>query len=785
MKRKSIMKRYVLLLVLGMFAWPAGDAAGQTPSATPGVTPAHRRDQARVPANPSTARTTPLPQRTAPAITAPPTASIKPTPLPRRSAPPDTASNPSSVKQTLHPQRSATPQALGETKATTKAGQDLSASHINSSTVNPAGIQAKEIHRAFNAGTHLRTLPQVKLPEQKKLTAIKPSGQVVTFQKFELLDPETGKTTTSRGQPFTADSPVTLPNGKTMKAGEYYEKINQIEASLVKNGRSLRQTKGVPAEETQKVLPHQRIKQATPFSDPVLNEPMRVNQATAIKSLHRPIVAGRLLTPLDTVLAANRTQQQSLSSSTLHSPSESVSVPGGLTARILATTTEVELKKAVEEKAQVRRAAFEDTFKRSAQAAREKFRTGGRKKTGPGGSQAVLSKGKLLIFTDQAGGGNATSRTTLDGEFKAILKPSATAAGGAFALRWELSSAPANPVTGLLKITEAQSGSIVGVVPVTIPAAKSTAIVSFQFPASAAVGSYAAAVYVDQDSSSKVAISYTGGGTTEVKIVAPPDQFAPYKQLGFPSGATTAPTDSSPMGDPSLFSAYFTTSSNLGFLYGYHSKAILGVTILGAKGEAVTGDVFVGLKTGGLSATAKLLLFGEEVYGYGYDAGGKTMDEVDETHEEQFVYPFSKEYSYTFFIGPIPVTVEAALAGEAGFGVIAHLKPADNLVYTNVVCSLNVWVNAKAMVDLEVCGGGFYGHLDLMYDVVTFELDTVNKVTRCNNDLDALQGEFGLYGYAYLPAFNLPPWKLHQWYWPWVKWDNPIHDSGDLFNVSW
>jgi hypothetical protein len=239
------------------------------------------------------------------------------------------------------------------------------------------------------------------------------------------------------------------------------------------------------------------------------------------------------------------------------------------------------------------------------------------------------------------------------------------------------------------------------------------------------------------------------------------------------------------MGDPAYFSAYFKTSSNLSCTSGYHGKAILGAYVLGADARAVTGDIFVGLKTGGLSATAKLLFFDQEVYSYGYDSGGKPMDEVDENHEEQFVYPFSKDYEYHFVVGVIPITVQCNLSGEAGFGVIAHLKPADKLVYTNVVSSLNVWVDAKAFVDLEVCGGGFYGHIAIMYDIVTFELDTANNTTRCYNDLDALQGEFGLFAFAYLPAFNIPPWKLHEWQWPWVKWDSPIHETGDLFNVTW
>ena len=746
--------RLLLLLTLGLFAWHELDAATPTPTPTATASPSRRRSPSPNQVPPSQVKPTPLPLRTAPPI--------GPSAAPQRTA----------IPKPTAAQLSPPPAFTRRTPAGPSANTRVPDPSANDNRL----VKGKESRKNFNAGTALRTLPRAVVPQNKKLTEIKPSAQPVTFQKFELLDPETGKTTRANGEPFTADSIITLPNGKTMKAGEYYEKINQIEADFAKRGRSLRQLKAAPPDTLTKEAPHQRARKTmTPFTDPVVNDSLRVKQAGAVKSIHRPLKPGSIRTPLDSVVAEKPT---SVSSAAGPSAKLSLSVPDGVTARILTTTTQAELMKAVQESAQVRRANLETSFKSTTEAVRQRVLMR-KKEDGP---KPYVNLGKLLIFTSANGSDSATANTTLSGDIKPGLGSSATAGNAQFALRWELASPAAKATEGTLKVTHAQTGAQVGSVPVTIAANQTSQNLYFQFPSSAKPGPYVAAVYVAKTTSSKVSVNYTAEGPGTVTL--PPDPYAEIKWFA-PFVTKPAATDSPPMGDPGLFSAYFKTSSNLSYTSGYHGKAILGAYVLGVDARAVTGDVFVGLKTGGMSATAKLLLFDQAVYEYGYDSGGKPMDEVDESREEQFVYPFSKDYEYTFTVGIIPITVQCSLAGEAGFGVIAHLKPADQLVYTNVVSSLNVWVDAKAFVNLEVAGGGFYGHLSIMYDIVTYELDTVNKVTRCYNDLDALQGEFGLFAFAYLPAFNIPPWKLHEWYWPWVKWDSPIHDSGDLFNTSW
>ncbi|MBD1823612.1 hypothetical protein H6F51_14075 [Cyanobacteria bacterium FACHB-DQ100] len=56
----------------------------------------------------------------------------------------------------------------------------------------------------------------------------------VQFQPFEVRDPETGK-------PISPDTVLTLPDGKQVKAGEYYAELNRLEQQFSQIGYSFRQ----------------------------------------------------------------------------------------------------------------------------------------------------------------------------------------------------------------------------------------------------------------------------------------------------------------------------------------------------------------------------------------------------------------------------------------------------------------------------------------------------------------------------------------------------------------
>jgi hypothetical protein len=480
------MNRHLLLfLTLSVFAWQELEAATPTP------TPSRRRSPASAQATPSPVKPSPLPQRTAAprAVVSPSNPPVKPSIAPQRTAIP----KPSAAQLSSPP--------VGPRK--TPTGPDLSTRVPGPSSNDNRLVKGNEKHKNFNAGTAPRTLAKAVVPENEKLTEIKPSGPPIALQNFELLDPETGKTTRANGQPFTADSMITLPNGKTMTAGEYYKKINEVEADLAKKGRSLRQLKAVPPDELTKLLPYQRARKTmTAFADPVVNESLRVKQASQVKSIHRALNPARLITPLDSVLAEKPT---TISSAPLPSTNQSLSAPEGLTARILTATTEAEMKKAVQDSAQVRRANLETSFKKTTQVVRQRLLE---RKSG-NEPKAYLSLGKLLVFTNASGSNLATANTNTGGDITPYLKPAATVANAQFALRWELSSPAAVATDGILKVKDASTGAQVGSVSVTIAAKQSHQNIYFQFPAGINPGAYVAAVYVDKTTSSKVSLNFT------------------------------------------------------------------------------------------------------------------------------------------------------------------------------------------------------------------------------------------------------------------------------------
>lgn len=59
-------------------------------------------------------------------------------------------------------------------------------------------------------------------------------GAPIQFQPFEVRDPETGK-------PISPDTVLTLPDGKQVKAGEYYAELNRLEQQFSQLGYSFRQ----------------------------------------------------------------------------------------------------------------------------------------------------------------------------------------------------------------------------------------------------------------------------------------------------------------------------------------------------------------------------------------------------------------------------------------------------------------------------------------------------------------------------------------------------------------
>ena len=287
--------------------------------------------------------------------------------------------------------------------------------------------------------------------------------------------------------------------------------------------------------------------------------------------------------------------------------------------------------------------------------------------------------------------------------------------------------------------------------------------------------------------------SYGGGGTSSSKSGGG-GGYVPPADVGFPkTPIAAAPPVAGQVGDPASFAPYFKTASTVSVL-GYSSSATIGLYALGQDLQALQLKSSIGISSGGMNAYSKLLFFGQEVEGWGYQSGGKDLNDVDETPDSSKgdpKYPpitqtYTKDVEYRFVVVFVPVVVQLSVNATVSLTYSGRFKPKDKIMSLHLVPSVNAWVTAKAGVDIDVAGAGFYGFINpVLFDEMTFDVDTASRSYSCFNKFDALGGEFGLYAYIYLPAFNLPPWKLHEYNWPVLASGSAFSDEGVVFDGTW
>jgi hypothetical protein len=100
----------------------------------------------------------------------------------------------------------------------------------------------------------------------------------IAFKPFDILDP-------SNGKPISRDAKLpTLPNGKTLTAGQYYDELNKLERQFNALGRSLKTPVGV------KPPPVKFELQTTPLPTAIIQR-----QAQALRAAHLPNTVFRAL----------------------------------------------------------------------------------------------------------------------------------------------------------------------------------------------------------------------------------------------------------------------------------------------------------------------------------------------------------------------------------------------------------------------------------------------------------------------------------------------------------
>jgi len=134
----------------------------------------------------------------------------------------------------------------------------------------------------------------------------------------------------------------------------------------------------------------------------------------------------------------------------------------------------------------------------------------------PGTFKGPVQTGKLSVYTQN---GNATTRTTLGGEFPSQLSASANVAGP-FVLQWARDKGGKEQKTGVLTVSDS-AGNVISGPAATMAAGSPATDVAFTFPGSAKPGTYSALIKGGDEISSKVTLKYAGAAITEVTVPTP------------------------------------------------------------------------------------------------------------------------------------------------------------------------------------------------------------------------------------------------------------------------
>jgi hypothetical protein len=137
-------------------------------------------------------------------------------------------------------------------------------------------------------------------------------------------------------------------------------------------------------------------------------------------------------------------------------------------------------------------------------------------KPGPKEWHRAAQQTKLFVYTQK---GNATTRTSLGGEFPSQLSTSANVAGP-FALQWARGKSGQEQKTGALTVYDS-AGKVVGGPTASITVGAAATDLEFTFPVTATPGNYTAAVVEGDETSSKVTLNYTGAADTQVTPPTP------------------------------------------------------------------------------------------------------------------------------------------------------------------------------------------------------------------------------------------------------------------------
>jgi hypothetical protein len=158
---------------------------------------------------------------------------------------------------------------------------------------------------------------------------------------------------------------------------------------------------------------------------------------------------------------------------------------------------------------------------------------------------------------------------------------------------------------------------------------------------------------------------------------------------------------------------------------------------------------------------------------------------------DQFSTGTKQGVSFTFPVGPIPLSVEVGAQGNVGVRYFLGLRPLH--ATAQIIPNASVKVYATAAVNLVVAKGGAGAELTLLALTLTLGAELgvdsdsrglfISEHIYAQNELEMLSGKIFLWAEVTVPRLGIPPWTKKHYQWDWFNFTG-FKTKGYLFNIN-
>jgi hypothetical protein len=145
---------------------------------------------------------------------------------------------------------------------------------------------------------------------------------------------------------------------------------------------------------------------------------------------------------------------------------------------------------------------------------------------------------------------------------------------------------------------------------------------------------------------------------------------------------------------------------------------------------------------------------------------------------------------FTFFLGPIPISIKVGARGGVGVGYFLGVNTQPLLATAQVIPNAQVDAFAQAGIDIKIASVGVKGELQLLRFSVTLGAEAgvqgsdLHLFVHGENNLTLLAGKLSFVAEVFVPAFKLPPFEKKSFEHKFFEFAGINVKLGSLFNVD-